>query len=662
MRKLMLLSCAVLSLCLILCGCAGGGSSLPNISQAEPSAPPSVGEGKAAVYIYMCGSTLETKQGAATKNIAELLSADVPENTCVIIQTGGAKTWRGYDVSPNNITRYEITDGEFCEKQRLENASMGGEQTLRDFIDYCVSEYPAEKSALILWDHGGGALGEVCYDENFSMDSLTPEELRGALSGRHFDLIGFDACLMAANETAAVVKDHADYMIASEEIEPTGGWDYRALAENFSAETSVEDTGKAVCDAYLKKCSSSVGGDMATLSLFDLSRYDRFSAAFDEFSKSLSETSGERYGNFSVVRASEQAPKFGADSRDEGQSNLIDLYGFANSLADNNPSALALKNAIEDLVPYKVGGAGRGGLGGVSLFFPHGYISAELQKYLELCSSDAYRGYLSGIYSEIDNVSVSFSDTGSIDDSGNFRVQLSEDSRKYLKTVGFALLKFTYDQNSEEKIKLVCLGEDNDIDSDWDNLTFTSNFRGVWLALDGVYLNYSVIDSSRDYIIFSAPVNVNGKRSNLRFMFVWDDNFTGGGYYKIIGLWDGLDENNLADKQITPLSPGDEITVLQKRVDPETDVTISDAPLSEGDTVIIGENGGEIRELPLTDDGYYRYVFIADDIFGNRFYSNTANFEMKYTFDELLQTPLPDGECAAEITDIDWDSYWGAVG
>ena len=114
----------LLSLCLILCGCAGGGSSLPNISQAEPSAPPSVGEGKAAVYIYMCGSTLETKQGAATKNIAELLSADVPENTCVIIQTGGAKTWRGYDVSPNNITRYEITDGEFCEKQRLENASM----------------------------------------------------------------------------------------------------------------------------------------------------------------------------------------------------------------------------------------------------------------------------------------------------------------------------------------------------------------------------------------------------------------------------------------------------------------------------------------------------------------------------------------------------------
>ncbi len=664
MRKIKILSALTVSLCLLFAGCADSSTT----ESGQPEDPASVrGAGKTALYLYMCGSSLETKQGAATKNIAEMLGTEIDENTFVVIQTGGAEKWRDYGISPDAITRYEIRDGVLNEKQRLENASMGAEQTLSDFIAYCVSEYPAEKSALILWDHGGGALGEVCYDENFGMDCLEPSELSGALSrqGAHFDLIGFDACLMATNETAATVRDYADYMLASEEIEPAEGWDYGAFVKNFSVGKSTEETGKAVCDAYMRKCSESVGGELATLSLLDLRQYESFFHTFEEFAAGLSEAANVQNGNFNIVRASEKASKFGAGSRDEGTSNLIDLYSFSNSLADRDSRALALTKAIEAFVPYKVGGAGRNGVGGVSLYFPQGYRPAEFEAYLGLCSSSAYKKYLSDIYNVngSSGISISFSDMGSIEEkSGNFRVKLTEESRRYLKSVSFSLLSFYYNENAADHLELVCMGEDNDLDFDWDNLTFTSNFRGVWLALDGVYLNYSVIESSHENIIFSAPVNVNGKRSNLRFMFVWDDNYPGGGYYKIIGLWNGLDENNLADKQITPLKEGDKITILQKRIDPERDRTIEDAPLSEGETLTIGKDGGRIEELPLSDKNYYRYVFVAEDIFGNRFYSNTAYFNMLYTYDELLKDPLPDGKCAAEIIDIAWDSYWGPVG
>ena len=192
MRKKRTFYAAIFMIAFLLSGCAGNftghshatSSVVESDTSAEPA--PSPGAGKSAVYLYLCGSTLETKSGAATKNIDELLKAQIPEDTTVVIQTGGAKKWRGHDISPDHITRYEVKDGKLIQIEQLENASMGRAETLAAFIDFATKEYPAEKTALILWDHGGGALGEVCYDENYVMDCLTTAELKEALRGKAF--------------------------------------------------------------------------------------------------------------------------------------------------------------------------------------------------------------------------------------------------------------------------------------------------------------------------------------------------------------------------------------------------------------------------------------------------------------------------------------------
>ncbi len=648
----LLILSAVLSLCL----CAAFFGCDPKRQEKSP------GEGKTAIYIYMCGSDLETRQSAATANIAEILSAKTDENASVIIETGGAARWRGYDISSDFLTRYEVKDGKLQEKQRLANSSMGAEGTFADFVGWCLKEYPAERSALILWDHGGGALGEVCYDENFGMDPLSPQELSGALEGQnaHFDLIGFDACLMATNETAALIKNHAEYMLASEEIEPAGGWDHKAFVEAFSTAESVEDACKTAAQAYIGKCENAGGGDMMTLAVFDLKNYPKFSDAFENFAGSLNRAANERYGNFNIVRASESASKFGAASRDEGASNLMDLYGFARAMSKDSEEALELTRAIESLVPFKACGEGRKDVGGISLYYPLWYEPEELNEYFAMCSSEQYKSYLKEIYSNSVGDTIKFEDAGSEGEDGSFDIKLTDESRRYLKSVEFSLIGYI-DDDPDVPYEIVQFGIDNDLSSDWDNLSFKSNFRGVWLALDGVYLNFSVVESNDDYVMFSAPVKANGVRSNLRFMFVWDDAYFNGGYYKIIGLWKGLGENNLADKQIVPLKEGDSITVLRKSIDPATDRTIEDAELSDGETIVIGKDGGSISEMPLKEY-YYSYVFVVTDIFGNRFYSNTASLEMKYTFEELLENPLPDGEYAADIVGIEWNSFWGAVG
>lgn len=44
------------------------------------------------------------------------------------------------------------------------------------------------------------------------------------------DMIGLDACCMATLETALVLSPYADYMVASQEMEPSCGWDYTSIA------------------------------------------------------------------------------------------------------------------------------------------------------------------------------------------------------------------------------------------------------------------------------------------------------------------------------------------------------------------------------------------------------------------------------------------------
>ena len=59
-----------------------------------------------AVYWYLCGSDLESENGAATADLMEMLEVELPENVSVVIQTGGASSWDNDTVSPNVIGRY----------------------------------------------------------------------------------------------------------------------------------------------------------------------------------------------------------------------------------------------------------------------------------------------------------------------------------------------------------------------------------------------------------------------------------------------------------------------------------------------------------------------------------------------------------------------------
>ena len=209
---------------------------------------PKLADKNYTVMVYIVGSNLESRYGAATNDIKEMLGAglDFSKNN-LLVYAGGSKRWNS-DISNTYNSVIDLAAGDSLEvtARTDETADMGTAETLSQFINYCTENYPARHYGLVLWDHGAGPLWGYGSDELFGNDSLLLEELKGAMdktmftNGKKLDWVGFDACLMGSIESATLWKDYADYMIGSEELEPGRGWDYSFLGTLNKTENAGE--------------------------------------------------------------------------------------------------------------------------------------------------------------------------------------------------------------------------------------------------------------------------------------------------------------------------------------------------------------------------------------------------------------------------------------
>ena len=259
-------------------------------------------DGTQTVFIYMCGSDLESENGLASGDIEEMVAGSQSENVKFVIQTGGAGAWADtYGISAGKTQRYVVTGGEISLIEEKESVNMGKEDVLVDFLSWGIENYAAAKMGVIFWNHGGGSISGVCFDELNENDSLSLEEIDTALTSIYdkmtdkFAFIGFDACLMATVETANMLVPHADYMFASEETEPGYGWDYTEIA-GFMESNPTADTaelGKTVADSFMASCEAIGAGGEATLSITDLSRIDELVKAVNDAASEMNAGSAD---------------------------------------------------------------------------------------------------------------------------------------------------------------------------------------------------------------------------------------------------------------------------------------------------------------------------------------------------------------------------------
>lgn len=312
--------------------------------------------GNITIMLYLCGNDLDNADElAATNDLLEIRDA-IFGNTSVtvLVLAGGAKNWGSAICDPSETVLLEYgARGGPRTIQKYPAMNMGDPETLSFFLKYGVEHRPASQYALILWDHGLGPMGGVCIDALNNSDSLTLNDLQEALDDspfskdNHLSWIGFDACLMASVETAVCVKDYADYMVASQETEPTSGWNY-----SFLREIREHSSGLEICQNIV---SGYMGGkkdtDMLTLSLIDLSKMDTLIKAINQFFEQINPILTEQsFSGFSRLRLGTKG--FGRITT-VSDYDLVDLYDFSEQFAqsseldwERSASARSLQTAL----------------------------------------------------------------------------------------------------------------------------------------------------------------------------------------------------------------------------------------------------------------------------------------------------------------------------
>ncbi|MBQ7670456.1 MAG: hypothetical protein IJS45_07030 [Clostridia bacterium] len=598
------------------------------------------------LFIYMCGSNLETKQGLAGKNIDEILSADAGDLN-IVIQTGGAKTWRSHGISNSASQRYEVNNGRLVLLDTLPQLNMGKSETLADFLKWGQERYRTESNMLILWDHGGGSAKGVCFDENYGFDALTLSELKTAFENTglytKFDVIGFDACLMATIETAAYVRDFAHYLLASEEIVPAGGWNYKTVVEAFSSKEDLTEVGKAICDSFMEKCEKCGKADISTLSLIDLSNLEPILNTLNALGRDLSGFVGKENAFSKVIASAKRCEKFGYESVFSGSSNMIDFLDFTKLLALSDIDEFTKAyDIVEAAVVYTVKGESRDN-GGISFYYPIDFNEKEINEYVSLGISDPYNSFLSTYYLNAPEKPVAFSDKGSQTEDGAFSVSLTPESVKYLSTVTYNLIE--KDGDGTERI----LYSDIDLENDWDTLTFSSLFKGTRKLYNGHPLCYAPARIEETVIEYSAPISINGRKGNMHY-YCYPESEEDERFYAPRNRSSKV-ENWMPNEFYNPWD-GDLVQVaesLRKERDGFVPEFGDEFEVKELD---FEELFREITEVPLDGSTYY-YVFVVTDIFDNTYYSDMATIEMEYSYEELLEHPLPDGVFAGKVTEIE---------
>lgn len=216
----------------------------------------------------------------------------------ILIETGGCLQWRtqerlGFDVAGDALQRYRYEPGlaqPFVLEEEKGLARMSAPETLADFIRWGAQAHPARRYALVLWGHGGGSHTGLLPDERFDGKYMNLAEPGQALTGGgvHFDTLVMDACMMANLETALAVRDHADWLVASEEIAAGSGTAYHVWLNELYAWPDCDGywLGRNVCDSVQKKIAD-LGDEQAkhilTFSPVDTSKVDAVAERFDEF-------------------------------------------------------------------------------------------------------------------------------------------------------------------------------------------------------------------------------------------------------------------------------------------------------------------------------------------------------------------------------------------
>ena len=288
-------------------------------------------------------------EGAGIEDFLEMAAVGSTEDVHIVVQMD--RTY-GYDYlygDWSGTRRGLVGQGDVPDTSwgiDIGEADMGSPQSVIDFVQWSMQEYPAANYGLVYWDHGNGFEG-LCTDYS-SGSELEMTELSTVIDAiGPINLVGFDACMMGMLEIAYQYREGADVMVASEASEWRDGWEYQNFLDKLVADPSMDAAtlGGHIVDAFEQRYDYSEDSTLSAIDLTQLaSSQSQFIAGINQFADWMLTSATAADWN-AVNNASSSARRW-------DEPNYIDLGDFVSRVAQSavsTPLAAAADNILDSL-------------------------------------------------------------------------------------------------------------------------------------------------------------------------------------------------------------------------------------------------------------------------------------------------------------------------
>ncbi|HEY3217416.1 MAG TPA: clostripain-related cysteine peptidase [Candidatus Eisenbacteria bacterium] len=218
--------------------------------------------------------------------------------------------------------RYEITEPDPTGVahrtviERLPERDTGAPETLRAFLKWGLTRYPARERLVVVWNHGAGfrtVRRDIAYDDyGTSLDMPEIERAMhaaGIRPSRRVTILGFDACLMNMLEVVHHLADQVKIVVGSQQTEPGDGWPYDRVIEAMKKPKRPEALARSIVRTYIQDYRRR-GDSNVTQSAVVAERTEPAVAALSDLGKALVGILPDGRGRLSGVRSKVQSYEF----------------------------------------------------------------------------------------------------------------------------------------------------------------------------------------------------------------------------------------------------------------------------------------------------------------------------------------------------------------
>lgn len=351
------------------------GSAVANVSGASPTTT------KWTIFVFLNAANDLYAYSALNMNQMEKVAGGDVRFVVQWKQSTTKFSSSSFDGTRRYLVKPDSTD--LVNSEVIQNlgsgVDMGKPDTLKQFLDWGKTYYPAQRYGVVVWNHGNGwrrsPSRAVSYDDETG-NAIQIWQLDSAFSGHHFDFLAWDASLMQMAEVAYEVRGTADYIVGSEESPPAEGYPYDTIFAKFrdTPDASTRDLTKAFVDGMLGV--PSYASRKITQSVLDTSKLAAVGSAINTLAQQLMANSAALASAIPAVRNSAQPysqtsspPRYYRDAIDmceklEAQSNIASV----------DSACQGLKAAIQNALVWEGHNSFSSGSRGLSIDFTPGTI------------------------------------------------------------------------------------------------------------------------------------------------------------------------------------------------------------------------------------------------------------------------------------------------